>query len=260
MLILSSFGLKKRTENFPKQELKVFKLPEKDNLWVFVMAGQSNMAGRAYVESKDTVPNDRILTINKKGEIIVAKEPLHFYEETMTGLDCGLSFGKTLIKHIPDSISILLLPTAVGGSTISEWLGDSCHRDVKLLSNFKEKVKIGVTYGTIKGILWHQGESDSNKENSKLYKFRLTKLINTFRQITKDDQLLVLIGKLGSYSGNRYWKKINRKIKSFSSNDLNAKVIRTSDFTDRGDKLHFDSESQRMIGERFAIKFLESQN
>ena len=78
------------------------------------------MAGRGKVESIDTIPDYRIFTINKEGKLILAKEPLHFYEPKITGLDCGLSFGKELLKHIPDSISVLIMPTAIGGSSISQ--------------------------------------------------------------------------------------------------------------------------------------------
>ena len=90
-----------RTQNFPRVGLKVNMLPDKHNTWVFILAGQSNMAGRGRVEPQDTVPEGRILTINNSGELIVAKEPLHFYEPSLTGLDCGLSFGKALLEGIP---------------------------------------------------------------------------------------------------------------------------------------------------------------
>ncbi|MDQ6812182.1 MAG: sialate O-acetylesterase, partial [Bacteroidota bacterium] len=153
-----------RTAYFPKVVYKVEKRPNKNKVWVFLMAGQSNMAGRGLVEPQDTVASQRLLTINKQGELVYAKEPLHFYEPAMAGLDCGLSFGKRLIKDIPENISILLIPTAVGGSSIQQWLGDSTYRQVTLLSNFKEKVQLAKKYGKIKGLLWHQGESDAHKE------------------------------------------------------------------------------------------------
>ena len=125
-----------RTTYFPKRIEIMSTGINKENVWVFIMAGQSNMAGRGIVEPGDTVPDKRIMSINKEGHIILAKEPLHFYEPERTGLDCGLSFAKTLIKKIPDSISILMIPTAVGGSSIKQWLEDSLYRNVKLFSNF----------------------------------------------------------------------------------------------------------------------------
>ncbi len=129
-----------RTGNFPKQDVKVEEMPARQNLWVFLLAGQSNMAGRGFVEAGDTLPDKRILTITKNKQWILAKEPLHFYEPALTGLDCGLSFGRELIKHIPDSVSIALIPCAVGGSSIQQWLGDSLFRGVHLLSNLNGNV------------------------------------------------------------------------------------------------------------------------
>jgi len=60
---------------------------DKKKTWVFILAGQSNMAGRGVVEAEDTITHPRIKTIDKNGNIILAKEPLHFYEPTMAGLD-----------------------------------------------------------------------------------------------------------------------------------------------------------------------------
>src|SRR5690606_38303303 len=150
-----------RTVNSPKTEEKVDKLQPKENLWVFIMAGQSNMAGRAFVEPQDTISHPRVITINKNNEWVYAKEPLHFYEPDLAGLDSGLSFGKELAERTRDHITIALIPCAVGGSSVEQWLNDAMHRDVKLLSNFKEKVDFAQQHGTIKGNLWHQGESDA---------------------------------------------------------------------------------------------------
>src|SRR5687768_17925116 len=141
-----------RTQNFYKNIEYPQRLPKKKNVWVFILSGQSNMAGRGFVEPQDTVSDPRILTINRNNEIILAKEPLHFYEPNLTGLDCGVSFARELIKH-QNTITILLVPVAVGGSSTQQWLGDSLHRNVRLLSNFKSRVGAVKKYGTIKGIL-----------------------------------------------------------------------------------------------------------
>lgn len=231
----------------------------KENVWVFILAGQSNMAGRGLVEPADTITNERVFTINQAGEMIPAREPLHWYEPQLTGLDCGLSFGKTLAAHLPDSVTILILPTAVGGSSISQWIGDSTYRNVTLLSNFKEKVAFGKANGTIKGILWHQGESDTGSgESIELYQERLKTLFLKFRTEIGNDSLPVLIGELGSYSANdENWQAINRQIKEYVDSDPHAAIIPTSDFNHKGDFIHFDSEGQRTLGQRFALNFLE---
>jgi hypothetical protein len=250
-----------RTEFFPKIELKPNQIADSENIWVFILAGQSNMAGRGKVEPIDTIPNPRILSINKNGSLIVAKEPLHFYETSMTGLDCGLSFGKELLKHVPDNISLLIIPTAVGGSSISQWINDKSFRNVTLLSNFKDKVEIGKKYGKIKGVLWHQGENDAtSKETIEIYDEQLRELFALFRNETDNQALPILLGELGTYSKtDESWREINSKIEEFIKTDSNVYLIRTSDLKHKGDNVHFNSEGQREIGKRFAEKFNETE-
>ena len=250
-----------RTEFFPKIEQKPNVIPNKENVWVFILAGQSNMAGRGKVEPIDTIPDSRIFTINKERELILAKEPLHFYEPTMTGLDCGLSFGKELLKHIPDSISVLIIPTAVGGSSISQWINDSTFRNVTLMTNFNEKIEIGQKYGTIKGILWHQGENDATtQETIEIYNKQLQKLFSLFRNSIANRELPIIIGELGSFSKtDDTWEAINSKIEEYVKTDPNSYLIKTNDLKDKGDRVHFDSEGQREIGRRFAERFIKTQ-
>ena len=248
-----------RMQTFPKMEIIVDKLPAKENLWVFILAGQSNMAGRALVEPQDTLPSNRILSLNKTEEFIVAKEPLHFYETSRAGLDCGLTFGRELLKHIPDSVSLLLIPTAVGGSSLRQWLEDSTYQKVQLFKNFAQKMEIGKNHGTLKGILWHQGESDAeSEEDIKLYTDRLSQLFINFRASGNNEDLPILIGKLGSFSkNNQQWQKINNQIALYVSTDDKASLIETADLKDKGDKVHFNSEAQRIMGKRFANAYTQ---
>jgi hypothetical protein len=245
--------------NFPKKKEYLSSIPNPDSVFVYIMAGQSNMAGRGKIEPIDTIPNNRLLTLDKQGQLILAKEPLHYYEPSRTGLDCGVSFGTIILKKLPQNNYVLVLPTAVGGSSIQQWINDSTFRDVKLLSNFKEKVELGKKYGTIKSLLWHQGENDAtNEENINLYQKRLSILFSTFRKIVKNDTLPIIIGELGSYyNKNEKWQRINNAIHTFTKKDKFSEYITTQDFNHRGDGLHFDSNGQRKMGERFANKYFE---
>ncbi|MCA9734847.1 sialate O-acetylesterase [candidate division KSB1 bacterium] len=246
-----------RTTNFPKLREAIGEIPTKNATWVFIMAGQSNMAGRGFVEPRDTVAHEKVLTIDKEGRVVFAKEPLHTYEPELTGLDCGLSFGKSLVDQLPDSIYLLLLPTAVGGSAINQWLSDANHRNVQLLDNFIEKVEIGKKYGILKGILWHQGESDANLKSLPYYEERLDALFKTFRSFAENDSLPILIGELGSYSNRpQEWEEINKAINAYAKTDVFSAVIKTGDLTHRGDEVHFNAHGQRAIGKRFAEAFL----
>tara|TARA_R110002049_G_scaffold299104_1_gene489180 strand:+ start:4090 stop:4899 length:810 start_codon:yes stop_codon:yes gene_type:complete len=250
-----------RTKNFPKKSEYVEKMPHKDSLWVFIMAGQSNMAGRGLVQPQDTIPNKRIVTIDSLGKWMYAKEPLNFNEPTMKGLDCGLSFANEMLRAIPNGISIGLIPCAVGNTPIEQWLGDSICRHVPLLTNFKSKVAQSKKYGEIKGILWHQGEANAKTERIPFYAENLRKLTKTFRDITGNDALPILIGQLGSYAEpmewQHKWDSINNIIRDVAETDINTYVIYTQDLESKSDKIHFDSKSQRTLGKRYADTYLE---
>jgi hypothetical protein len=251
-----------RTANFPKTLERAETLPEKENFWIFLLAGQSNMAGRGQVAPEDTIAHPRILSLDRNNKWVYAKEPLHYYEPELTGLDCGLSFARTLLEAVPDNVSIGLLPCAVGGSSVGQWNDDVKHRGVKLFSNFKKKAAMGASVGTIKGILWHQGESDTNPALLMLYREGLTHLFKRFREVTHNEHLPIIMGEIGSFSEpaevNARWDSLNTIINTFAAETKGIYHIDTEDLTSKADHIHFDAVSQRLMGQRFAEKFIES--
>jgi Domain of unknown function (DUF303). len=231
--------------------------PNPEKVWVFILAGQSNMAGRGKVEAQDTVASSRVFSINEKSEIVLAKEPLNFYETKMQGTGCGLSFGKELLNSIPNDVSVLILQTAVGGSSINQWIKNSTHRDIQLFSNFKEKVELGKRYGTIKAILWHQGETDAKPDGIKQRQQNLKTLFGMFRNAVDNDSIPILMGELGSYSKTpELFAQMNEQTRLYSASDRFTSIIATSDFQHRGDFLHFNSAGQREMGKRFAREYV----
>ncbi len=259
MLIIdvTAYSQDERTQYFPHTRPLLKSLPLKKDVWIYILAGQSNMAGRGVVQPMDTVPDKRILTINAQGDIVIAKEPLHFYEPQLTGLDCGMAFAKRLLKDVDENVTILLIPAAVGGSSSHQWLGDSVHRGVRLMTNFQQRVSSATKYGIIKGILWHQGESDTNDQDIPGYGDRLNKIFWEFRRHCRNPDLPIFIGKLGSFSDNQSrWNAINQAIEKYASGDKYSFVIETADLKAKGDKIHFDAEGQRSMGIRMAESYL----
>lgn len=247
-----------RTKYFPKMEVKPHLVPAKKKVWVFVMAGQSNMAGRGQVEPEDTVSNERILSINKAGELVLAKEPLNLNELSMVGLDCGMSFARTMLKSCPPDVSILVLHTAVGGSSIQKWIHDSVHREVPLLTNFKTRVAVANKYGTIKGIIWHQGEADANNKGIPVYASRLDTLFGMFRKICGNNNLPIVMGELGHFSKTSHepFMQVNQIMHEHASKDPFSAVVKTKDLDHKGDFLHFNAVGQRTLGMRYAEVFI----
>lgn len=231
----------------------------KRETWVFVMAGQSNMAGGGTVEPQDTATNERIFTININREIVLAKEPIHFYN-SHTGLDCGMSFATHMLEHIDYNVDILMVPTALGATSIKHWVNNELKGNIQVFSNFEEMVSIAKDYGEIKAVLWMQGEADSNENGTQYYASYLDSLVLKFRQTCENNTLPMLIAELPSYLPNNYCPTLNDYMKNLARKDSNITTIYTHDLTHRGDDIHLDSKSQRELGKRFASAYMEFTN
>jgi hypothetical protein len=250
------------TNHFPTMVEKPTSLPDRGKFYIFIFIGQSNMAGRGFVQPQDTISSGLVLALDKNNEWIYAKEPLHYYEPSRTGLDCGLSFGKKLAALYKEKITIGLVPCAVGGSSIEQWIGDSTYRDVTLYSNLINKARKAAAYGTIKGILWHQGEANANTGSYKNYKEKLELFFTKLRNDLGDSTLPIYAGQLGSFldrKTNPFADSINNDLLKLSSSFKNFYVINLSDLTPNPDSIHFNSQSQRIMGERFAKLVYKTQ-
>ena len=85
-----------------------------------------------------------------------------------------MTFGKTIADQNP-SIRVGLIPAAAGGSPISVWQRGGYWEQTrsKPYDDAIARAKIAMRDGVLKGILWHQGESDSNETVASAYEQRL---------------------------------------------------------------------------------------
>lgn len=228
-------------------------------LHVFVLAGQSNMAGRAVVEEIDRTPHPRVYALDAQDEWVLAVEPLHFDKPERAGVGPGLAFAREIADQNPH-IRVGLVPTAVGGSGIQAWTPGGYHEPTGLhpWDDAVRRLQVAARNGEVKAILWHQGEGDSAAELAPLYEDRLHDLIRRFREVTGDDNLPFIVGQLGQFKD---WSK-GRKIVNAAHERVPATVSNTgfvsSDgLTDKGDGTHFDAPSARELGRRYAQVYFE---
>ncbi len=137
-------------------------IPAKENFHLFLLAGQSNMAGRGKVAAEDKVAHPRVLVLAKDGKWRPAVDPLH-WDKGSAGVGLGRAFAIALAEN-NDKVTIGLIPAACGGSPISTWTSGGYHGQTKShpYDDAIARARRARQDGTLKGILWHQGESDSN--------------------------------------------------------------------------------------------------
>ena len=137
---------------------------------LFLLVGQSNMAGRGRVTDIDRKIHERVLAFNKQRKWEPAIDPLHFDKPRIVGVGLGKTFGIEIAQDNPD-VTVGLIPCAVGGSPISSWQAGQFYNATKShpWDDAIARAKAAQKYGTLKGILWHQGESDSKEGLAEVY-------------------------------------------------------------------------------------------
>lgn len=237
-------------------------LPAREHFHLYLLAGQSNMAGRGQVEESDTIPHPRVLALTKEGSWAAATAPVH-WDKSVAGTGLGRSFALALVEADPNVV-IGLIPAACGGSAISSWVPGGYHDQTKShpWDDAVQRTRRAMQDGTLKGILWHQGESDSQPKRSAVYQKRLTELISRFRTEFQNPQLPFLIGQLGQFP-ERPWTDARQQVdaahRAVAASVPFATFVSSDDLTCNPDKVHFDSQSLRTFGKRYAAALRDLQ-
>lgn len=160
------------------------------NKHIFVLSGQSNMAGRGGVSKHhpgrwdgvvppECCPNPSILRLSANLHWEAAHEPLH--SDIDSNKTCGVGPGMSFANAVRERVGLVgLVPCAVGGTAIKEWArGDHLYEN--MVKRARESVKDGG--GEIKALLWYQGESDtSTQRDAEAYKDNMERLIQNVRE------------------------------------------------------------------------------
>jgi hypothetical protein len=246
--------------------------------YVYLCFGQSNMEGNAKFEPQDTIVNKRFKVLEavdcenlkrKKGEWYTAVPPL---TRCTTGLTPADYFGREMIANLPDDVTVGVINVAVGGckielfdkdnyesyvSTSPDWLKNTVSQyDGNPYARLVEMAKIAQKTGVIKGILLHQGESNTGDtlwtKKVKIVYDNLLKDLNL-----KAESTPLLAGEVVHADQGGVCASMNKIIATLPEIIPNSYVISSSGIPDAKDNLHFTAEGYRMLGKRYAEKMLE---
>ena len=219
-------------------------------LEIYLLMGQSNMSGRASYSSAEGADMDRTYLFNNNNRWSIASNPLNKYailgdSSSQVAMGPSYYFAKTLNQYIPD-LQLGLVVNAKGGSAISQWMKGTFYYE-----NSVAKAKEAMKYGTLKGIIWHQGCSDSSKYSE--YMDKLKQLVSDLRTDLGDPTLPFIAGQINPSNDNK--AEFNKVITTISDHIPYSSYAKADDLTTI-DGTHFDSASQKMLGQRYATEIL----
>jgi len=223
-----------------------------DKIDIYLLIGQSNMAGRAVIEPLDADSLENVFLFVGKNDTVWEKaaNPLNKYSTirkrlTMQKLGPGYSFARKIEKSSNKPIGLVV--NAKGGTKIDLWAQDSM-----FYTEAVRRTKEAMQYGELKGVLWHQGEADASKYRK--YTPKIIALIKALRADFGMPDLPVVVGQLSNDKPKRI--PFNEMLLQLPNEIENTGVVTTENLSTI-DNTHFDSKSQRILGERYAEEMLK---
>ena len=244
------------------------------NFYIFLCFGQSNMEGAARPEAADIAsPGPRFLLMpavdfpdkgRKMGEWCEASAPLC---RPNTGLTPADWFGRTLVASLPENIKIGVIHVAIGGIDIKGFLPDGISSYVekkapgwmkgmleaygnnpyeRLVTLAKKAQKDGV----IKGILMHQGETNTGDPKwAGMVKQVYDNLCSDLQ--LKPEDVNLYVGNIVQADGKGVCIGCKKQIDELPQTIHTCQVISSDNCSNGPDRLHFDAAGYRELGCRY---------
>lgn len=248
------------------------------NFFIFLCFGQSNMEGFPGIEAQDQLPvSERFQVLaavdfpklgRKQGSWYPAVPPL---SRPSAGLGPADYFGRTLISNLPPQIRIGVINVSIGGCKIELFEQDKYQAYAATAPNWMtntiaaysgnpyahlvQLAKQAQADGVIKGILLHQGESNTNDKEWP------QKVKGVYENLLKDLNLEaaavpLLAGEVVHAEQRGVCASMNAIIGDLPKTIPTAHVISSQGCAVLGDRLHFSPAGYRELGKRYAEKML----
>ena len=255
------------TPSLPEQETGEYDL--------YLLIGQSNMAGRGEMIDGDAAAITGAYLLNSANEIEPASNPINRYSSAIATSDneafsLGASFARAIYQET--GRKVLLVSNARGSTDIEQWDGvvgneEIGKEDYNLEDYFETtiaRVKAAIAKGgKLKAILWHQGCADLTEANT-TYMATLQTLVANYRAELGDVPFYA--GELGKWRGWQSVKDFNGMIQTIGTNISNTDWVSSEGLKNLASEAdqnngkggpHFDRASQIVLGERYAEKVLK---
>lgn len=224
-----------------------------------LMIGQSNMAGRGFMNEVPLICNERIQML-RNGRWQMMAEPIN-YDRPVAGVGPAGSFAAMwCMEHEEDKIG--LIPCAEGGSSLDDW-----NVDQTLYQHAVSQTRFALQDTELVGILWHQGENDSFGGSYQTYYEKLQVIVERLRNDLNAEKVPFIMGGLGDYLGKSgfgsnctEYEMVNRELLRFAMEQECTYFATAEGLTPNPDGIHIDAVSQRRFGIRYYEAFSKKKH
>lgn len=219
---------------------------------LFLCIGQSNMAGRGIITDNYRGSIKNVYLLTPVGGMEPARNPLNKYSTIrkrvdLQGVGPAYSFAKAVAEKTGRSLGLVV--NARGGSSINSWLKgakDDYYGEALL------RMRQAMKFGTLKAIIWHQGESDSSAPAA--YMLKLQRLVADLREDLGDAKLPFIVGELAEWRKNGTSAAFNEMLRTVSQHIPYSYCVSSGELVpliNESDP-HFSADSQIILGRRYA--------
>ena len=248
------------------------------NFYIFLCFGQSNMEGQGPIEAQDQTVDSRFQVMQA---VACTNQPANAWRTATppiarcnTRIGPSDYFGREMIANLPANIKVGIVHVSIAGSKIEIFdkanyqtylnglaTSDQYIKDIATqyggnpYAKLVALAKLAQKDGVIKGILLHQGESNTGDQAWP------TKVKGVYTNLLTDlgltaNNVPLLAGQVVDAAHNGQCASMNTIINSLPNTIPTAHVISSSDLGAQSDNLHFTTASYRTLGQRYAQMML----
>ena len=233
-------------------------------LSLFILAGQSNMAGYGDLPAEQVL-HPKVFVFGNNYRWQIAREPLDDPQgqvdpisiDQEAGFGPGLAFAMSFLEHDPDRV-IGLIPCAKGASSIEQWQRHLSENT--LYGACLKRVRAATPMGKLAGLLVFQGEQDAvapdqshhTRPSPFDYQTKFSKFVKDLRTDLSFSRLPVIFAQLGTHKSPRVFVNWSVVKAQQAMIDLPCTSMITTDDLPLRDGVHFTTRSYQIIGNRFA--------
>ena len=218
-----------------------------------LLIGQSNMAGRGFLEEAVPVDTTR-LKVLRNGRWQGLYRPVNG-DRPFSGVNLAESFAEAYAKKF--DVDVGIIPCADGGTSLMQWQPGSL-----LFDHAVFQAKLAQRTSTIAAVLWHQGEADCADGLWQTYQARLEPILKALRAELDLYDVPFLLGGLGDYLKNytaedirRNYPLVNSALQKTAADHPMTGYVSSENLGANPDNLHFNAKALHEFGLRYFAEF-----